>query len=53
MVDGNSMWATRRSEKEILFRAYKSEVEVLPRTNHHASTLTCKNNPSLVGATDC
>ena len=44
--DGNSMWVTKRSEKETLFRAYSSEVEVLPRINHHASSLSCKRTSS-------
>lgn len=38
---GSSIWVTKWSEKDTLFSACNSEVEVLPRTNHHASSFTC------------
>ncbi|PIA58139.1 hypothetical protein AQUCO_00500229v1 [Aquilegia coerulea] len=40
--DGNTMQVIKRSEKETLFSAYNSEVEAFPRTNHQASSFTCK-----------
>lgn len=43
MVDGNFMRVTTRSVKEILLRACNSEVEVLPRINHHASSFNWKS----------
>lgn len=46
-VDGNSIWVTKWSVKETLFKAYSSEVDVLPRTSHHASSFSCKNKNKL------
>jgi len=46
-VDGNSIWVTKWSVKETLFKAYSSEVDVFPRTSHHASSFSCKNKNKL------
>lgn len=42
------MVVTKRSEKETLFKAYSSEVEVLPSTSHHASSFICKRTCKLI-----
>lgn len=40
-VRGNFIEVTKWSETETLFKAYSSDVEVLPRTNHHCSSFIC------------
>lgn len=40
MLGGNSMCVIRRPVNDTLFTAKSSEVEVSPRTNHHASSFT-------------
>lgn len=40
--DGSSMFTSKRSAKVTRFKANSSEVDTFPRTNHHASSLTCK-----------
>lgn len=46
-VRGNFIEVTKWSEKETLFKAYSSDVEVLPRTNHHCSSFICSKKKKL------
>lgn len=48
LFGGNCMVVTKRSEKETLFKAYSSDVEVLPSTSHHASSFICKRTCNLM-----